>query len=399
MKRLISAGSALALVLLFATMIFAQGNTKVHGQIFDILGKPWGDVTVVLTSEMGQSFTTKTNAKGEFKQNLAKGGVYEIHLINQKANLDFKDKYQVMDGQDTAIDINFKDLVEKAKSGQAKDTEAAQKAAEQANAQANAFKNMKAHFDAGVAAMTDSAQVRQQLAAAPADQKGALQDKVKADGQTAITEFKAAEQGVGTKDVKNHALVLANLGQAYDTVGDYTNAADSYQKAIDLQPAPPYYVSLGTALAKLAAAQTDPSATQQKVADATAACDKASTLDPATAGTCYKNVGIVLNNKGDLKDAIGPLQKAAQANPKDAQAWFLLGSAYTGTIDTKQEGDKVIYIIPPGTAEAYQKAIDADPNGPYAPQAKAALDNIAQLSGGVQTQVGTDNSNTKKKKR
>jgi hypothetical protein len=97
-----------------------------------------------------------------------------------------------------------------------------------------------------------------------------------------------------------------------------------------------------------------------------------------------------------LKDAIAPFQKATQANPKDAQAWFLLGSAFTGTIDTKQEGDKVVYIIPPGTAESYQKCIDADPNGPYAPQAKAALDNIAQLSGGVQTQIGTDSKKKKK---
>ena len=71
----------------------------------------------------------------------------------------------------------------------------------------------------------------------------------------------------------------------------------------------------------------------------------------------------------------------------------------TGTIDTKQEGDKVVYIIPSGTSEAYQKCIDADASGPYAPQAKAALDNIAQLSGGVQTQLGSDPSANKKKKK
>jgi tetratricopeptide (TPR) repeat protein len=242
--------------------------------------------------------------------------------------------------------------------------------------------------------MNDSAQVRQQLASAPADQKSALQDKLKADGQTAVTEFQQAEQGASPKDAKNHALIWANLGQAYDTAGNFNDAAGAYQKAVDLQPQPNYYVSLGTALAKAGAAQND----QQKIADAGAACDKATALDPTTSGTCWKNVGIVLNNKGDLKDAITPFQKATQANPKDAQAWFLLGSAFTGTIDTKQEGDKVIYIIPPGTSEAYQKAIDADPNGPYAPQAKAALDNIAQLSGGVQTQIGTSSAKKPKKK-
>jgi tetratricopeptide (TPR) repeat protein len=246
--------------------------------------------------------------------------------------------------------------------------------------------------------MNDINSVKQQLASAPADQKSALQDKLKADAQTAVTEFQQAEQGTTAKDVKNHALILANLGQAYDTAGSFSDAAMAYQKAIDLQPQPTYYVSLSTALAKAGAAQNDPAVTTQKVTDAGAACDKAAALDPTTTGTCWKNIGIVLNNKGDLKDAILPFQKATQANPKDAQAWYLLGSAFTGTIDTKQEGDKVIYVIPPGTADAYQHAIDADPAGPYAAQAKAALDNLAQLSGGVATQVGTDNSSKKKKK-
>ena len=189
--------------------------------------------------------------------------------------------------------------------------------------------------------------------------------------------------------------MFANLGQAYDLAGNFGDAASAYQKAVDLQPQPNYYISLGTALAKAGAATND----QQKITDAGGACDKAGTLDPTTTGTCWKNIGIVLNNKGDLKNAILPFQKATQANPKDAQAWFLLGSAYTGTIDTKQEGDKVVYIVPPGTAEAYQKAIDADPNGPYAPQAKAALDNISQLSGGVQTQIGTDSAASKNRKK
>ena len=52
------------------------------------------------------------------------------------------------------------------------------------------------------------------------------------------------------------------------------------------------------------------------------------------------------------------------------------------------EGDKLIYIIPPGTLEAYQKCIDAAPNGPYAPQAKSALDGLPALEGGAQTTIG-----------
>ena len=397
MRRFIPAWAALVLALASALVlphaVAAQGSTRVDGQVMDIQGNPWADVNVEIKNpDTGQTFTIKTDKSGHYSQLLPRGGIYEFVLVNEKAGLtNFSEKHQVADGQASTINFNFKEIVEEQKNS---NSDAAKKAEEQANA----FKNMKAHFDAGIAAMTDENQVRQQIAAAPADQKSALQDKLKADAQTAVTEFQQAEQGANPKDAKNHALILANLGQAYDSNGNFGDAAASYQKAIDLQPQPSYYVSLSTALAKAGAAQNDPAVTQQKVTDAGAACDKAVALDPTTASPCWKNIGIVLNNKGDLKDAIAPFQKATQANPKDAQAWFLLGSAYTGTIDTKQEGDKVVYIVPPGTADAYQKCIDADPNGPYAAQAKAALDNIAQLSGGVATQVGTDSSKNKKKK-
>jgi tetratricopeptide (TPR) repeat protein len=386
MRRTIPALGALLFALLLAPIVCAQ-STRIEGQVLDPQANPWADVTVQIKNvDTSQVFTVKTDRTGHYSQLVPKGGIYEFVLINEAAKLNFTDRHSVTEGEPNTVTFNFKDLIAQQKNASAED-------AKKADEQAHAFENMKTHFNAGIAAINDSNQVRQQLASAPADQKSALQDKIKADGQTAVTEFQQAEQGASPKDPKNHALIWANLGQAYDLEGNSGDAAGAYQKAVDLQPQPNYYVSLSTALARTGADKNDP----QKIADAGAACDKATALDPTTANTCWKNVGIVLSNKGDLKDAIVPFQKATQANPKDAQAYFLLGSAYTGTIDTKQEGDKVVYIIPPGTAESYQKCIDVDPNGPYAPQAKAALDNIAQLSGGVQTQIGTDSSKKKKK--
>lgn len=104
-----------------------------------------------------------------------------------------------------------------------------------------------------------------------------------------------------------------------------------------------------------------------------------------------------MSNKGDFKDAAPALQKATQSDPKDVQAWYLLGGAYTGMIDSKQTGDKIMYIIPPGTAEAYQKVIDIDPNSPYAAQAKTMLDSLAAMGGGVSTTVGEKRPPSKKK--
>ena len=107
-------------------------------------------------------------------------------------------------------------------------------------------------------------------------------------------------------------------------------------------------------LANAAAAQ--PTLDKAKLADASAACDKAAAADPTMAARCWKNIGIILSNKNHQPDAVAPLQKATQLDPKDAQAWFLLGGALSAQITPKQEGDKMTYVIPPGTTEAYHKA-------------------------------------------
>jgi tetratricopeptide (TPR) repeat protein len=228
---------------------------------------------------------------------------------------------------------------------------------------------------AGVAAMNDAKAVKTQLQASPTDQS--LKDKLAADYQTAATEFKLAEQAAGPKDVANHSLSWANLGAADEGLSQWADAATAFQNAVDLKPSAPYYVAEATDLAK-----------SGKSDDAPAACDKAIALDPSVAVMCWKNLGIVMSNSGKMKEAAAFLQKATLADPKDDQAWFLLGNALSATIDTKQQGEKMIYIIPPGTVEAYQKCIDVKPTGPYAAQAKAAIDGLQQLDQGVDTTVG-----------
>jgi tetratricopeptide (TPR) repeat protein len=199
---------------------------------------------------------------------------------------------------------------------------------------------------------------------------------------------------VQAKDVKNHAVVLSTLGQAYDRAGRYDDAVASFQKAIDMNPVASYYVDLSTAVVNAAAAKPDTSGLPAKVAEAGADCDKAGTMDPTLTARCWKNIGIVLSNKNQLGAAVVPLQKAAAADAKDAQTWFLLGGALTSQITSKQDGNKLTYTFPPGLTDAYQHCIDADPNGPYAAQAKQTLDGLNQLSGGTSTLV-----NEKKKKK
>ena len=365
MSRLTRSLIALVVVLACASIAAAQ-NARVDGQVFDRDGKPWVGVTVVLKSENGRSFTLKTDKDGKYVQIGLSVGVYTFTFTSQTDGLNYSEQHQLTADQENNITTNFKTIL----ATQAAANPEQQKAAQD---QANKFKDMQTHFLAGRAALDDWDTTHKQLATTAADQRAPLQDKLTADSTTAITELQAAEQGVQAKDVKNHAVVWSNLGQAYDRANKPQDAVDAYQKAIDLQPNASFYDNQSTALANVAVAETDPKVAQQKLADAGADCDKAAALDPTpgSATVCWKNLGIVLSNKGDFKDAVAPLQKATQLNPKDAQSWFLLGSAYTGLIASKQQGDKMTYDIPPGTSDAYQKVIDADPNGPLAVQARA----------------------------
>jgi tetratricopeptide (TPR) repeat protein len=381
MKQWIHFLAVVALVLMCARAAAAQGNNRVDGQVLDLQGNPLPDATVTLKSEeSGQAVTAKTDKNGKFVQLGLRSGIYDVSVTTTNPQIPpYTEKLQVKEGESGVLVINFKELVAKyANSEEAK----------KRDEEANAFKNMKQHFDAGHQAMVEADAIGQQISSAPADQKAALQEKRTTDCQTAATDFDEAEKGVSTKDAKNHAVVLGNLGAADECAGKYDEAAAAFQKAADLQPSAALYRGLSTNLAKAAGSLTDPAAIQAKVTEAGAACDKAGALDPTVTASCWKNVGIALYNKQHQKEATVAFQKAAGADAKDAQTWFLLGSSLAAQIDSKEEGGKEVYIIPPGTTDAYQKCIDAAPNGPYAPQCKAGLDELAQLSGGVPTSVG-----------
>jgi tetratricopeptide (TPR) repeat protein len=351
------------------------------------------NVTVTIKNDTGRAFTTKTDSKGSFIQVGVPDGVYTVTLTSPQLPSGFTQQFQQVGSNPQPWNINLKEIA------------AASGATAKAAADANAFKNMKAHFDAATTAMSDADALKKQLATASADQKPDITSKMNADYQTALTEYTAAEQGVGAKDTGNHALVWASIGRADDATLKFDDAATAYQKAIDLKPEADYYADLSTSLVNAGASQRDPAVRQQKETDASAACDKAVTLAtsaPAAPGApsgaaaaatvgarCYKNMGIVLNNKGLGQDAIAPLKKASDINPKDQQTWYLLGSAYVATVQDKTVDGKDIFTFDPGTGDALQKCVDMDASSPLGAQCKEMMDNVTQMSGGVATSVGT----------
>jgi tetratricopeptide (TPR) repeat protein len=378
MRKMIFILGAWMLVALFAGAAHAQGTARVNGEVLDKDGKPMVGATILFKDpDTGQTYTEKTDKNGKFVQLGMRGGIYTVAL----PDLNYTEKFQVQDGQENNYKLDLKALVA---AGAVANPDAEKKKEETENK----FKAMKAHFDAGVASMATADNLKTQLKTAPADQKATLQSQRTAACQSAASDFKQAEEGVGEKDVNNHSMILGNLGAASECAGNHEDAATAFQKAADLKPSANYYTGLATNLADVGASTTDPAAASAKFTDANAACDKAIALDPASGATCWKNLGIILSNKGRMKEAVAPLQKASQANPKDQLTWFMLGSALTATIDTKEDAGKMQYIIPPGTADAYQKCIDLGADDPVGKQCKEALDGLVAMNGGQDLSLG-----------
>jgi len=375
---------AAAAIFALAPAAKAQGGGSIAGKILDIAGKPWMGLSIECVSEQGAKSDVTTDQSGEFAIRNLRPGVFTCTITkfpppNDKQQPIQMGQLRVGSDQEARADMNFKDIM--SKQGAAQQEQQKKQAEEKQK-----FEGMKAHFNAGQALLTQEKQAKDDLSKAPADQRDALKQKLADLSNQAATEFQEAQKALGEKD-PNQALVWGNLGQAYDVAGRNDEAAQAYQQAINLKPDDPgYYNNLGNVLAKAG-----------KIDDARAAYTKSAELDPPHAAMAWRNFGITLYNAGRLKEAVEPLKKAADIDPKSAQTWYLLGASLVGSIDStkdcKMNGAKMDCKIPDGTVEAYEKAAELDPNGPYGSQATQGIEALKAMSSGIDTKV-----NVKKKK-
>jgi tetratricopeptide (TPR) repeat protein len=347
----------------------AQMDGAVSGNVLDVAGKPWVDMTIDATSDQGAKLTAKTDKDGHYSFHNMRAGVYTFTVELPSPNKPYEfAQIKVGSGETPNVNVNFKDVL--AKQGAAA-TEQVKKQEEDKQK----FAGMKTHFDAGIAALTQAQTAKNDMAKAPADQRDTMKAQVTDLSGKAITELEAAKSSAPEKDANLH-LIWARLGDAYDVAGRPDDAANAYRQAIALKPTPGYYNNLGGILGRAG-----------KIDDAMAAYQKSAELDPPNAAQAYRNAGITLYNSGKMKEAVEPLKKATELDPKSAQAWYLLGASLVGAMEYKQKGDKMEVVVQPGTVEAYQKAVELDPNGPYGQQAKQGLEALAQIAPGIDTKT------------
>jgi tetratricopeptide (TPR) repeat protein len=353
----------------------AQLDGVIRGQIMDIVGKPWADLTVQVTNDQGGKQEAKTDKDGNYAIRNLRSGVYVIHVLLPGQPQPYEDKVLVQAGTEAKKDFNFKELAGK----QGAEYQEALKKNEEAK---KGLEALKTHVLAGDALVGQERQVKAELQKAPPDQRDALKQKLADLSNQAVTEFKEAQKSLTEKD-PNAPLVLFKLGEAYDAAGRNEEAAEAYKQAIALKPdVPGYYNNLGNVLARAG-----------KIDEAKAAYTKSAELDPANAATAWRNFGISLYNANRLGDAVEPFQKSAELDPKNPQTWYLLGASLVYKMTTKKVGDREEVQFAPGTIEAYQKAVELDPNGTWGQQAKQGLEQLQLMAPGIETKV-----NVKKKK-
>jgi tetratricopeptide (TPR) repeat protein len=363
---------------------YAQ-NAVLSGTVLDLTGKPYPDVTIsIKNTETNKQLDVTTDAKGHYSAPGLAGGTYNVDVKgkdkDQKEMLLYQTGLKLTAGTSPTFDINMKELQEQGKLAAVE----AERKRQEAELQ---FQALKTHYDAGIAAIEQMKAAQTKLAQTPKDQQDPVKEQITQAGGTAVTELSAALT-LEKADDPNRSIVLSRLGEAYESMSKWQDAADTYQKAIALKPdAAANYNNLGNDLAKLG-----------KVDDARAAYQKYVDLNPTDAALAWRNFGTVLYNSNRMKESIEPLQKATTLDPKNATAWLLLGIAMVNTMEFKTEGDKITPVMQPGTVEAYQHAIDLDPNGPIGAQAKQGLDSLQAMGVGITTKIGQAPPKPAKKK-
>jgi tetratricopeptide (TPR) repeat protein len=371
------AGPALIVAALLAALCvapsFAQvGTGTVRGVCKDRDGKPIAGATVSwVSSETGRKYELKTNSKGEYFSLGIGSGKYTVTLLQNGQELFHYNGFMVTLDNENTLDFDLQKEQAKAAAGAGLTPE--QLKARQEQQEKVAKENMTVKT------------LNEKLAAAK-------QAADAGDYDTAVSTLTQATQMDPSRDLlwaklgEYEAISAGKQSDSAEKTKRYDAAISAYEKAVDIkqksidastQKTPDatkilamYYNNLGQAAGK-----------DGKTDDALKAYTQAAQLDPAGAGQYYFNIGAIMTNAGKVDEAIAAFDKAIAADPNRAEAYYWKGVNLIGKATLK--GDKM--IAPDGTAEAFQKYLELQPNGPFADPAKQML---ASIGASVETQYG-----------
>jgi tetratricopeptide (TPR) repeat protein len=352
---------AIPVAALFSTICLAQ-TTAFEGNVTGEDGKPVQGAMIHLDrKDIKGNYKVKTDKKGHYYYGGLPIGTYRISVEVNGKEADFVDNVRSRLGD--PIELNF-DLKQAAARAAAAGGGAE---AESKDAERGMSASQKAEYEKKLKEQQEK--IAKNKALNDAFNAGVQAEEAK-QWDLAVQSFEKASQIDPSQNV-----VWGRLGDSYVNLAGTKTGADqqaalekgiaAYQKAIELKPeAPEYHNNYALALAK-----------EKKFPEAQAELTKAAQLDPASAGKYYYNLGAVLVNTGQTDQAVDAFKKAIDADPNYAEAYLQYGITLMGKATLGPDG-KMVPV--PGTAEAFQKYLQLQPNGKDAETAKAMLASLGQ---------------------
>jgi len=298
-----------------AAPAFAQSGS-LRGTVIDDQNKPVSGARITMVqAETNRKFETKSDNKGEWRQIGLSPGNYTVTA--EKGDL--SQSFEVRVGLDTK-EVNF--ALQKGGAG-------GQMTAEQAKKQAERVEGIKAAFAEG-ANLTNT---------------GKLDEAIAKFNEVLVEVPKCVECHV-------------NLGAIHSRKQDWTKAEEHYKKALELSPES---VESYNGLANVYNAQ-------KKFKEASAMSAEATKRSGGTGGNAESlyNQGVIAWNGNDFPKAQELFDAAVKADPKHAEAHFMLGQALLNL-------GKL-----PEAAKEFETYIKLAPDGPSAEKAKSNYEMLKQ---------------------
>jgi tetratricopeptide (TPR) repeat protein len=370
---LLAAVAFAGVAMLMPTRSLAQAAAvtpaSVHGHVQNAAGQPLSKGEVRFTTDRSGDAKTRKypfvfplDAGGNFKGTGMPPGDYLGIVFVDGQSIDFIDSVRVASGEDKSVDFDMTRA------------EYINKMTPEERKQLEDFKKQNA---AAVAANSKIANLNNLLIAARADTKAGNFDKAIASMKQATTDkpdepilwVALGDAQLGAADAAAKAAKAAGKPQDADINKQYSDAAESYKKSIDLnaaakKPNPDAaaaaYNNMGQAYAKMG-----------NTADASTAYEGAAKALPTQASMYYYNEAATMYNAGKTDEAAAAADKAIAADPTKAEAYYIKGQSLIGKATVDPKTNK--FVTPPGCLEAYQKYLELAPTGPHADDVKGVL--------------------------
>lgn len=352
---------------------------RVGGKVTDNDVPQPGVQVIYKSKNNGRTFKFKTNTKGEFTAIGVPLDTYAVSVVDTKGKTVWtQDTVPVGVAGDNDMNSLVIDLTKGATANSASSAGGAV-----ASGGTSGTETFRGGNNGGVkTGTTSSAKMsKEEYEKLKAEREKALNINAiikQANDAMAQKNWQAAEaplQQLTTAEPNNYQF-QKGLGDAQYNMGKYDAAVESYKKGVEvaenMKPDPKNPASdpikVKTALSEMLTQEGNAYLKLNKSTDATDAFKKAAAASPS--GPAAFNLCVVNYNSGNAQEGIPACNQAIAADPNNAMPYFLKGSLM---MQQSKQGKDGKLEAPDGTAEALNKYLELDPDGPHANDAKQML--------------------------